>query len=182
MHQLRALARGLAHRGGSTVLILVVALVAVAAVAAGPAYYDAARTSILQDTVTGGPVIGRGFEANETGPVASTLPALEQTIQGQLYGDLGAKAAARLFAAPVESIEGTGLYQPFGKEFVLAWRTGLCAHLRIIGACPAGPGQVIISQSLAARTGLRIGQRITGTGWSPLTVTGIYRLPDLNAD
>ena len=37
MHQLRALARGLAHRGGSTVLILVVALVAVAAVAAGPA-------------------------------------------------------------------------------------------------------------------------------------------------
>lgn len=82
MHQLRALARGLGHRGGSTVLIFVVALVAVAAVAAGPAYYGAARTSILQDTVAGGPVIGRGFEANETGPVSSTLLALEQTVKG----------------------------------------------------------------------------------------------------
>jgi hypothetical protein len=164
------------------VLILVVALVAVAAVAAGPVYYGAARTSILQDTVAGAPVIGRGFEANETGPVTSTLLSLRQTVNGLLDSDLGPKAAARLFAPPVQSIEGTGLYQPYGKEFILAWRTGVCAHLRITGSCAAAPGQVIISQSLAARTGLRIGQRITGTGWSPLTVTGIYRLPDLNAD
>jgi putative ABC transport system permease protein len=182
MHQLRALARGLGHRGGSTVLILVVALVAVAAVAAGPVYYDAARTSILQDTVAGAPVIGRGFEANETGPVASTLRPLQRTVNRLLDSDIGPKAAARLFAPPVQSIEGTGLYQPYGKEFILAWRTGACAHLRITGSCAAAPGQVIISQSLAARTGLRIGQRITGTGWSPLTVTGIYRLPDQNAD
>jgi hypothetical protein len=127
MHQLRALARGLGHRGGSTVLILVVALVAVAAVATGPVYYDAARTSILQDTVAGAPVIGRGFEANETGPVTSTLRPLQQTVNGLLDSDLGPKAVARLFAPPVQSIEGTGLYQPYGKEFILAWRTGFCA-------------------------------------------------------
>jgi hypothetical protein len=120
MSQLRALMRGLAHRGGSTLMILTVALVAVAAVAAGPAYYDAARVSILQDTVGGAPVTGRGFEANETGPVSSTLPSLQAAVQGQLGNDLGAKAAARLFAAPVESIEGIGSYQSLGKEFVLA--------------------------------------------------------------
>lgn len=182
MSQLRALMRGLAHRGGPTLMILTVALVAVAAVAAGPAYYDAARVSILQDTVGGAPVTGRGFEANETGPVSSTLPSLQAAVQGQLGNDLGAKAAARLFAAPVESIEGIGSYQSLGKEFVLAWRSDACAHLRIRGACPAAPNQVIVSQSLAGLAGLHIGERLAGTGWPALTVTGIYQLPDLNAD
>ena len=183
MSQLKALARGLVHRGGSSLLILVVALVAVAAVAAGPAYYDAARPSILQDTVGGSVMIGRGFEANETGPLDSTLPQLQSAVQGQLDQALGARAAGRLFAPPADSIEGTGVYLPFGNEFGLAWRTGACAHLRIRGACPAAAYQVIVSQSVAARTGLRIGQRITGTGWpAPLTVTGIYQVPDFSTD
>src|SRR5258708_25382544 len=69
MHQLRALARGLGHRGGSTVLILVVA-----AGATGPVYYDAARTSILPDTAARAPAIGRGFQANRTGPGTPTPP------------------------------------------------------------------------------------------------------------
>jgi hypothetical protein len=129
------------HRGGSTVLILVVALVAVAAVAAGPVYYGAARTSILQDTVAGAPVIGRGFEANETGPVTSTLLSLRQTVNGLLDSDLGPKAAARLFAPPVQSIEGTGLYQPYGKEFILAWRTGSARICASPGPARPRPGR-----------------------------------------
>jgi hypothetical protein len=47
--RLAGLIRGLLHRGGSAVMIFAAALVAVAAT--GPAYYAAARTSILHDTV-----------------------------------------------------------------------------------------------------------------------------------
>jgi putative ABC transport system permease protein len=41
---------------------------------------------------------------------------------------------------------------------------------------------VIVSQSLAGLAGLHVGERLAGTGWPALTVTGIYQLPDLNAD
>src|SRR6266568_4812522 len=175
-----AVARGLLHRSGPTLMILVVALVAVAAAAAGPAYYAAAKVSILQDAVTGGPLTGRGFEANLTGPVSGTLPSLSDAVRGELHSDLG-PAASRLFAGPVESVEGTGLYRPEGLSFGLAWRTGVCAHLRIRGACPSAADQVIVSESMARLAGMRIGQRLTHTGWPPLTISGIYQPPAATA-
>jgi hypothetical protein len=52
------LIRGLLHRGGSAVLIFAAALVASAAAATGPAYYAAARTSILHDTVADAGYLG----------------------------------------------------------------------------------------------------------------------------
>jgi putative ABC transport system permease protein len=176
VHQLTAVARGLAHRSGSTLTILVVALVAAAAAAAGPAYYAAAKVSILQDAVTGAVLTGRGFEANLTGPVSGTLPSLTDAVRGELRSDLG-PAASRLFAPPVASVEGTGQYRAEGLSFVLAWRTGMCAHLRIRGACPNAAEQVIVSEPLARLAGWHIGQRVTGTGWPPLMISGIYQPP-----
>jgi hypothetical protein len=51
VRRLAGLIRGLLHRGGSAVMIFAAALVASAAAATGPAYYTAAKTSILHDTV-----------------------------------------------------------------------------------------------------------------------------------
>jgi hypothetical protein len=56
--RLAGLIRGLLHRGGSAVLIFAAALVASAAAATGPAYYAAARTSILHDTVADAGYLG----------------------------------------------------------------------------------------------------------------------------
>lgn len=176
MRQLIALLRGLVHRIGSTATIGVVALVAAAAAAAGPVYYAAAKASILQDAVTSAALTGRGFEANLTGPVNGTLPSLSDAVRAELRNDLG-PAAARLFAPPVESIEGTGFYRPEANSFVLAWRTGMCAHLRIRGSCPRTANQVIVSGAMARLAGWRVGQQITHTGWRPLTITGIYQPP-----
>lgn len=169
--------RGLAHRGASTVMIFMVALVAVAAAVAGPVYYNAAKVSTLRDTLTSGVLVSRGFEANLTGPVNGTLPPLTEAVRSQLDSALGARAAARLFQPPVTSVEGTGIYS--GSDFVLAWRSGMCAHLLIRGACPRAARQVIVSETTARLTGWRIGQRITGTGWPALTVTGSYAIPRL---
>ena len=62
MTRLAAVLRGMRQRGGTTVMILAVALVATAAAAAGPIYYQAARTSILRDTVAGAALV-RGLTA-----------------------------------------------------------------------------------------------------------------------
>jgi putative ABC transport system permease protein len=176
VHQLMAVLRGLTHRGGSTLMILMVALVAAAAAAAGPTYYAAARTSILQDAVTAPGLLGHGFEANLTGPVNGTLAALSDAVRGELRSDLG-PSASRLFAAPVTSVEGLGLYSPDALTFVVAWRSGMCAHLRIHGSCPRAANQVIVSEPMARLNGWRVGQQVTHVGWPPLTVTGIYQPP-----
>jgi putative ABC transport system permease protein len=174
--------RGLAQRGGTTVMILAVALVATAAAATGPIYYAAARTSILRDSLATAPVTGRGYEANETGAVASLLGQLAPVQQGQLETSLGGLTGRGLFAPPLYSIETT---VPFPQELAsvpLVWRSDLCAHLRIDGACPAARGQVIVSRDTAASVGWHIGQILRFPGYSALTITGLYRLPDQSLD
>jgi hypothetical protein len=182
--QLLAALRGLLHRGGSTLVILLVALVAAAAAAAGPIYYAAAKTSILHDTTDGAEVIGRGVEAVQTGGIVGLLPALQSAVSGQFTAAVGGPAAAhRLFAPPIEALEVTAQDNRLGQEVEVVWRTNVCQQLRIVrGSCPVSPGQVMISQASAQPTSWHIGQRIRLAKWRPLTITGIYRVPDLNAD
>ena len=182
--QLLAALRGLLHRGGSTLVILAVALIAAAAAAAGPVYYAAAKTSILHDTAGGAALPGRGFEAIQTGPIAGLIGPMQSSVTSQLGASVGGPAAARrLFAPPIQALEVTGQDNQLGKEVDLVWRTNACHQLRIIrGSCPVSNGQVMISQSSMQPTSWHIGQRIRLAGWEPLTVTGIYQVPHLNAD
>ena len=92
MIRLAAVVRGMLQRGGTTVMILAVALVATAAAAAGPIYYQAARTSILRDTVAGAGFSGRGYEANETGALPGLLGQLAPAVRSQLDHGLGSLA------------------------------------------------------------------------------------------
>jgi hypothetical protein len=183
--RLTGLIRGLLHRGGSAVLIFAAALVASAAAATGPAYYAAARTSILHDTVADAGYLGRGFEANQTGAVNSLMDPLAAAVQDEL-GRSGHAGAARLFAPPVESLEALAVDVRLDASFLLVWRSGACEQLRIRGSCPTRRGQVVISSSLSHSLNLRhpwrIGQRLALPGYGKLTITGIYTPPDINKD
>ena len=178
MLRLTAPLRGLAHRGGTTLMILAVALVATAAAATGPIYYQAAKTSILRDTLSGAPVIGRGYEANETGALPGLLDQLAPLVQGQLTAALGSLSGRQVFAPPVYALETTVPYPRYLASVPLVWRSGVCSQLRITGTCPAARNQVIVSSTLAALSRWHIGQHLSFPGWKSLTITGIYRLPD----
>ncbi len=183
MTQFAAVVRGLLHRGGSSLMIFAVALVAAAAATTGPTYYQASRTSILLDTVTAAPVIGRGFEAVESGPAAGVLQPLAGQVQGDLAADLGGQATARrLFAPPIASIEMTVVSGQGQIEIPLVWRSGECAHLRISGRCPSALNEVVISSSLAKTNGWHVGQRLPFTTWGTITVAGIYAPPNDSTD
>src|SRR5258705_12296706 len=67
MTGLLAALRGLLHRAGISLNILLVAVVAVAAVTIGPAYYAAAQSSVVQDVVGQGSAPGRGLEGSQAG-------------------------------------------------------------------------------------------------------------------
>jgi hypothetical protein len=170
------------HRAGTTVIILVVAVIATAAAAAGPVYYVAAQHSILADAAAGGPFVGRGYEATLTGPVASTLATLQNDLAAEVDTDLGVATDRRVFAPPVDSIDASTGVEGQLEPFLLAWRAGLCAHLRITGSCPAKASQVVVSQSDARIAGWHTGSTINAVGWPTLTVTGVYRVPSGTSD
>ncbi|HEY2279493.1 MAG TPA: FtsX-like permease family protein [Streptosporangiaceae bacterium] len=174
--------RGLAQRAGTTGIIFVVALVAVAAAAAGPIYYSAARTSILRDTIVTQPVTGRGYEVTETGALPQLLSQLPPTQKTRLDSALGSLAGHGLFGPPVYSLEGTLPLPQYNTSVALVWRTSVCAHLRIDGKCPATAGQVVVSRSTAQLAHWHVGQQLHLAGEMPLTVTGIYQVTNLNAD
>ena len=182
MSRLVAALRGLAHRRGSTLLILAVALVASAAAATGPIYYSAAKTSILHDSLHGGSVLGRGFEATTTGALSGLAATLRGEVDGQLSATLGPASARRLFAPPTADLEGTGVWSTAQASVPVVWRAGACAHLQIRGSCPTAASQVIASQPMARLYSLRVGQRLNVSGWPQLTVTGFYRIPDVSRD
>jgi hypothetical protein len=159
---LRAL-RGLTYRAGTSVSILLTAVVAVAAVTVGPAYYAAAQSSILQDTVGQAAVNGRGFELNQAGPV-NAIAGLTGEGHSLLARYLGGHAvAARMFAPPVTAAETT--VQADSETVPLVYRSGVCGHLHFTaGHCPVGRGQVAVSTSLACCGRPRARSRSTATG------------------
>ncbi len=173
-----AVLRGMAQRGGTTLMILAVALVATAAAAAGPIYYQAARTSILRDTVARTGFAGRGYEANETGAVPGLLGQLQPAVRSQLGHGLGSLSGRGLFSPPVFAVETALPFPQYRTSVPLAWRSGVCPQLRISGHCPTARGQVLVSHRTAALLGWHLGQRVQFAGWPAFTITGLYRSPD----
>ena len=174
------LLRGLAHRAGTTVVILLVALCASAAATIGPTYYEAAKTSILRDTLSSANVVGTGFEASKTGGVAGTLDAFRQQVDEVAARDLGsAGRLRRLFQPAIESLETTSFFSLHAETVPLAWRTGVCAHLRIsAGRCFQAPNEVVASPSLLAANNWRVGQVVKADGRPPMRIVGRYDVPD----
>ncbi len=181
MTQLAAVIRGLLHRGGSTLVIFLVSIAAVAAAAAGPIYYEASRTSVLRDLTANKPLISWGFEASVTGPVAGVESILTSGVIGQLDLEFGTRNVSRLFKPPIMSLEGSGNYPLYNANFPVVWRTDECAHLRFSGTCPQAANQILVGQSAARVAGWHTGQVLRNTGWPALKITGIYQTPDLNS-
>lgn len=170
--------RGLLHRSRATIMIFVLTVVGTAAAAAGPSYYQAAKTSILHDTLATANFEGRGFEASESGPVGGMLSVTSAVVNSQLSHFLGPASHEHLFAPPVDSIEATVGVSPYGA-MPLVYRTDFCAHLHIQGSCPTQKGQIIVSTQLAKATHWHIGQKITVDNWPTFTITGTYAIPNL---
>ena len=170
--------RGLLHRSRATILIFILAAVGSAAAAAGPAYYQAARVSILRDEFSSSLFVDSGFEASGSGPVAGLLALTKTNVNGDLVFYLGPLARQHPFAPEVDSIESSVNVGRYGGVGIV-YRTAFCGHMKIQGSCPARDGQIVISQSFATITGWRIGRTVKIPGWVPFTVTGIYTVPRL---
>ncbi|MBV9293093.1 MAG: ABC transporter permease [Frankiales bacterium] len=178
------LLRGLAHRAGTTAVILLVALCATAAAAVGPTYYEAAKDSILQDTISSVSVVDRGLEAVAQGPAQNSIGTLRANVDDQMQRVVGSRSRTdRMFDADVLAVETTRFFTATGENVGLVWRTGVCGHLRLrAGHCPQSVGDIIIATSLAALNGWHVGDVLSPAGGTQLRVTGVYVPPPATDD
>lgn len=176
--------RGIWGRRGVTATILAVAVVATAAAVVGPVYFNAAGTSILQDTVRSAPASGQVIDVvRQTDLDVNRV----DTLADDVHSVVSASPSASGFAAPIRAVEFVGHLsaEPPTFQTLLTWRDGDCAQLTIAsGQCPSAAGQVIVSTALKRALGLRLGQQLddslkTDSGAAvPLTITGFYDVPD----
>ena len=175
MTGLLAALRGLLHRAGISLNILLVAVVAVAAVTIGPAYYAAAQSSVVQDTVGVAGAPGRGLEITQSGPVDAVSGLVGQAGGGLAHYVGGRATLTRLFAPPVTAAETT--VQANSQTVPLVYRSGVCGHLRFTsGHCPRAGRQVAVSTSTAYLMHWHTGQRIPVPTWGHLVITGQYQI------
>jgi putative ABC transport system permease protein len=181
---LLTLARGLWHRAGTSVVIFIVALCATAAATVGPTYFGAARSSILRDTLASQNVIGRGYQALQSGAVGGSLDDFTSRVDDAVASQVGGNAAVnRMFGPSVQALETQIFFRKLVETVVLAWRTDFCRHLAMrTGHCATNPGDVVVSTSLAADNHWSVGDVVTAGVGPPLTITGIYDVPTATQD
>jgi len=190
---LTLVARALWFRRGVSLAVLLVAVVTVAAAAAGPLYLRAGGESVLRDAlaapapdVTGLDVIVMGGTPDPVLEHALTAVAASGVPRGYPRRILSLQASLKVRGTPGFNDGQTRLM----------WRDGACGHLQIVaGRCPVGAQDVLISQRTQQATGRRLGQAFTGCTAAPvgaamcrvsalappLVVRGVYALPGPDA-
>ena len=178
------LARGLWHRVGTSIVILVVSLCATAAAAIGPVYYAAARDSILQDALTTPDVVTRGFQTTQSGGLSGSLDAFSQRVDDQVRTALGGGAEEqRLFQPPIRALEHQVFFREKAQTASLVWRSDVCVHLRLrSGQCPTQRNEILISTKMAADYHWQLGQTVKAQNHPAFKIVGTYRLPNTRLD
>jgi putative ABC transport system permease protein len=176
------LLRALRHRWGSTLLVLIVATVAVAAATVGPTYNAAARTSIVQDTLATASGAEQGVDATESGPVTAILAGLQPALVAEASVGLGSTRERRLLGTPIDGITVNVSTDTSDPELTVAWRARTCSQITMqAGHCPTKPSQIMISPSMALQNSWRVGTTVATKTLGHLVVTGIYAIPDVNS-
>ena len=179
--------RGIRHRAGRSLVVLLLALVATTAAVIVPAYSRAAQQSVLTDGLRAAPSTGTSLAISAEG-TAATAPAAHGAT-----GDARSAVSAALRRHPVlaglvdRPVGGvdtqamvTGRPVPLATRF--SYRDNACAHLRIVdGSCFVDPDEVLVSERTATAHGIAVGQRLLlrlGSDNYGFDVAGLYAPKD----
>ncbi|MDR7255230.1 hypothetical protein J2X46_004232 [Nocardioides sp. BE266] len=172
------------HRLGQTLALLAVATLITACTAFAPVY-DRAMQQALVDTLLaragtdGTTVIVESAALNFAGGATEARDPRE--LQGMVPADISAVLDPPVLGRTAVVTPVAGDVPPTGQ---LVWRDGGCDHVRVLdGACPAGPGEILVSEADADLFGLATGSttKVGSEGDGPqvrLEVVGTYAPAD----
>ncbi|HEY3629481.1 MAG TPA: FtsX-like permease family protein [Jatrophihabitantaceae bacterium] len=182
MNWLSLLGRAALSRKGFSAAVFAVGAITMAAAAIGPLYARAARESLLTDALDSAPADQTGasytFNTDDVAGPGAISEAL-RTVRGP--------APPKEFASPILAVDVPGFLvsgdsrHQIQASTDLAWRADACAHLVVIGRCPARPGEVLVSQrTLDGGYGWHRGGtlRVAGENDVSMRIVGSYRPKD----
>lgn len=173
-------------RSGQAVTMFLLAVVAVAAAVAGPAFLAAADRSVIAVEVDHARPAELALEAQT---VVDLTRGRDRTFENTVRAGLTDRGITPVFAAEFDS-NVTG---PAGSVSPrMTFREDVCAHLTIVsGRCLIGTREVVVGEADARTMGVHIGQTVveqevvlTADGpvargpTAVLAVVGVYRVPD----
>lgn len=182
MESLRLALRGLRWRSGSSIAILLVALVAMAGAALGPLYAASAEDSLVRDSLATAPDVATGVVTR------GNIAGQTQFTPAQLRDAVAARAANPVLDP---------WYRPGTMSLVLhdgtprvedrrlgdaqiAWVRGQCDGITVVrGRCPEGRHEAMISGRTAEGSDVPLGTQLRlGISSDPVndtvTVVGLY--------
>jgi putative ABC transport system permease protein len=194
--RLGLLVNAIRWRAGSSAVFFLVALLAVAAAAAGPVYLPAADQSVLEHVVLANPPESTGMVVDEQpgqslsqATFRKDLSALPRSPSGRPFFESPiyiAIAAAQVLLQPQQETHGgehkpkPGAQAPAGPLAVVdvVSRSGACANLVFTeGRCPGDRTDLAISTRSAAYLHLRLGSPMLlsmGRSTYRCTVSGLF--------
>jgi hypothetical protein len=193
--------RGIWYRAGRSAVVALLAAVAVAAAVLAPGFARAAQQSVLTDGLAAAPASAAGLTVTGTGTAAATPAAHEPVADARLVVDAtvaGHPALAGVLDPPVGGVDTEATVRGGSEKGAsersgeasdavgvmaarLAYRDGVCGQLTVTGDCPAGPGEVLVSDRTAQEYGIAPGDRLAvrvGSARLDATVVGTYRPVD----
>ncbi|WP_018351621.1 FtsX-like permease family protein [Longispora albida] len=164
---------GLWHRRGSSLLVMLLVAVSVAAAVFAPGYSRAVEQwSLRQGMASAVPAntvatVTELWTGERAKPAADTLAAAERTFPLKEF-----------FGKPITEyrLNGRVAFPGDGGVGRLVWRDGQCEHLTIVeGTCPSAPGELLANANAKVADpkggGLRLGVPVDVTA-GPLVGTG----------
>ncbi|AGL19834.1 FtsX-like permease family protein [Actinoplanes sp. N902-109] len=153
-------------RAAQALTVLVLTALAAAVAVAGPWYAFAAGSRAAAADVSNAPAADRIVSVRQitetSGDPRQALDAFGNAVRGalplpDLRPMLGMTLA--LYVWTGGGNPDTGVAED-GPAMSVAYRDDLCDHLRLVGSCPARPGDAVISQDDAQRLHLDIGDKL----------------------
>jgi hypothetical protein len=162
MARLGLLGTRLWWRRGASIAVLAVALTATLTAVVGPMYAGAAAESSLRQVLTEAPADESGLHVQAQADV--TVDPLAPILRALPAGFSPAYPVTIPTLRVGTRVQGSGDVPPVVSAVV--WRPGACDHVHfVVGRCPTGPQDVMVSARTAVRTwALVLGARMTVSG------------------
>ena len=161
--------RGIRYRPGRSLMVLLLATIAIAAAVLAPAYSRAAQQSVLTDRLAQAPADATGLQLRSD-PVGGTPAVWDSTADADLmarqllahHPTLAGRLERPVAGSDVDSVLSPGADQVLAR---LTYRDDVCDHLTFTtGRCATQAGTVMLSARSAAEDHIGVGQKITPRG------------------
>ncbi|HEY2792523.1 MAG TPA: FtsX-like permease family protein, partial [Micromonosporaceae bacterium] len=155
--------RGIGFRAGRSLLVAVIAAIAVGSAVATAGYVRAAQQSVLSDGLRVAPSAQTQLVVSSSGQPSAGILEFDDVRQYVSTAIGNNPLLEKAYAPPIAAEDAEAFINGAGTTGATTWiayRDGVCAHMVIQGSCPTGRGEVMVSARSAAADHVKLGDHL----------------------